>query len=500
MKRCFSILIFFFLICINADNILSSSYITIPFKTENLSDDFITSKYDINLHTYMEIGQPKQKIKIYFRDELFSFFIINKDTTYEDQIKEPKIQNVNINKNIYNLYDNELSSTYRNISKYQNFFIDIYYRKGFLSTETFYFNQNNNKLNRFDDIDFVLANKIKTNRTLISGSIGLLVDEYFLEGAQSFARMLVKKNVISFCLWSKVYLNDNSGMFLFGDFPHVLHNDKYYKEQYVETDIKLNPYKQKWNLDFNEIFFKIKNNEYLDDNNNNDIYNYYYLNITLYGELKHNLGLIIGTVEYQNLIEEKYFNIYIKKNICFKKKILINDFNEEKINYTYYYCPNDKLFDKNNFPTLYLRQRDLKYIFELNNDDLFILHNNIWYFMIIFEGEEISNPIHKWMFGEPLLKKYQFIFDPINYKIGFYNPEISIFNKIKNKDNEKDEYQNFQQIGFYILIVIIVLAILFLLCYLFIKRCFINKNDSQPYIELKNLPIDKYRGYSNKNL
>ena len=272
MKRCFSILIFFFLICINADNILSSSYITIPFKTENLSDDFITSKYDINLHTYMEIGQPKQKIKIYFRDELFSFFIINKDTTYEDQIKEPKIQNVNINKNIYNLYDNELSSTYRNISKYQNFFIDIYYRKGFLSTETFYFNQNNNKLNRFDDIDFVLANKIKTNRTLISGSIGLLVDEYFLEGAQSFARMLVKKNVISFCLWSKVYLNDNSGMFLFGDFPHVLHNDKYYKEQYVETDIKLNPYKQKWNLDFNEIFFKIKNNEYLDDNNNNDIY------------------------------------------------------------------------------------------------------------------------------------------------------------------------------------------------------------------------------------
>lgn len=65
-------------------------------------------------------------------------------------------------------------------------------------------------------------------------------------------------------------------------------------------------YKQKWNLEFDEIFFRMKNKDFdnEDDNGNdyyiNDIYNYYYLNTTLYGEIKHNLGLIIGTVEYQN--------------------------------------------------------------------------------------------------------------------------------------------------------------------------------------------------------
>ena len=64
---------------------------------------------------------------------------------------------------------------------------------------------------------------------------------------------------------------------------------------------------------------------------------YFYLNITLYGELKHNLGLIIGTVEYQNLIEDIFFNEYINNGLCHKNKALINDFNEDKINYTYYF-------------------------------------------------------------------------------------------------------------------------------------------------------------------
>ena len=464
--------LFTFLLCLNNIIYIYPNYIILPFKTEQLdkySNNFIQSKFDLNLHTYLELGKPRQKIKIYFRDEFFSFFIIDKDTTYEEsETKNPKIPPENIKQYISSLYDPKLSSTYKNISYYQSFFIDIYYRKGFLATETFYFNTEdiNNKqkkLTEFNNIDFVLVKKLKPGRTLISGAIGLLVVEYFLEGAKSFVQMLVNKNVTSFNLWSKRYYYDEYGYFLFGDFPHIYEKDIFHKEQYVETDLKLNPYKQKWNLEFDEIFFRIKN-EYDEDGKElgdeeefylHDIYNYFYLNITLYGEMKHNLGLVIGTVEYQKLIEEQFFNYYFNKSICHKEKILINDHHDDKVNYTYYYCDNNDLFNKNKFPTLYLNQRALRYIFELNKDDLFILYNNKWYFMIIFEGEEIANPIHKWMFGEPFLKKYQFVFDPINFKIGFYNPQIPF---VTNKDNTKDKKEDSTKMQ--------ILSLIFYHCYL----------------------------------
>ena len=62
--------------------------------------------------------------------------------------------------------------------------------------------------------------------------------------------MLVKKNVTSLCLWSKIYDNDNNGIFIFGDYPHSFYNNKFFEDQYIETNIKLNTYKQKWNIDF----------------------------------------------------------------------------------------------------------------------------------------------------------------------------------------------------------------------------------------------------------
>ena len=344
----FVLLIFFLYV-----NKIFSSFIVLPFKKESIKNNFPQSKYNINIYTNLEIGEPKQNIKIYFRDDFFSFFILSRESTYnEEELKNPFESNFKDLKIIDTFYDNKESSTYNNFSDNQNFFIDIFYRKGFLSSETFYFNvDNQNDFKRFNNIEFVLVNKIKPNRTFISGAIGLLVDEYFLEGAQSFAKMLVKKNITTYYLWSKIYTNENEGIFLFGDFPHVLYKDKFLREQYIETDIKLNVYKQKWNLDFNEIFIKIKKDGI--DISNNDEYKYLYLNITLYGELKHNLGLIIGTVEYQQLIDNLFFNENIKNGICHKNNALINDFNDDNINYTYYYCNNDKSFNKTKFPTCF---------------------------------------------------------------------------------------------------------------------------------------------------
>ena len=467
-------------------NKIFSSYIILPFKKGNTSNNFLQSKFNINIHTYMNIGEQKQKIKIYFRDEFFSFFILNKDVTYnEEELNETQEYNINII-NSYDLYDNALSNSYKNFSENKNFFIDIYYRKGYLSSESFYFNiSNENNLKKFDDIEFVLVNKIKPNRTVISGAIGLLVDEYFLEGAQNFGKMLVKKNVTKFCVWSKIYLNNENGIFIFGDYPHILYKDKFNKEQYIETDIKLNPYKQKWNINFDEIYFKN------DLGNNNDNSKYFYLNTTLYGELMHNLGLIIGTVEYKNLIENIFFDDYIDNNICKKNKILINNFFDKKINYIYYSCNNES-FDKSQFPNLFLKQNGLKYIFELNSNDLFALYNNEWYFLVIFEAEETANINHKWFFGEPLLKKYQFVFEPINYKIGFYNSLIPILNKEeKSKDNNIIKGMNYRQIGYYGIILLFLTIIILIIYNKLVRKNYFRKENNQSYTELQNLIVNK---------
>ena len=483
----FVLLIFFLYV-----NKIFSSFIVLPFKKESIKNNFPQSKYNINIYTNLEIGEPKQNIKIYFRDDFFSFFILSRESTYnEEELKNPFESNLKDLKIIDTFYDNKESSTYNNFSDNQNFFIDIFYRKGFLSSETFYFNvDNQNDFKRFNDIEFVLVNKIKPNRTFISGAIGLLVDEYFLEGAQSFAKMLVKKNITTYYLWSKIYTNENEGIFLFGDFPHVLYKDKFLREQYIETDIKLNVYKQKWNLDFNEIFIKIKKDGI--DISNNDEYKYLYLNITLYGELKHNLGLIIGTVEYQQLIDNLFFNENIKNGICHKNNALINDFNDDNINYTYYYCNNDKSFNKTKFPTLFLKQSKLEYTFELNENDLFILSNEKWYFMIIFEGEEIQDQRHKWMFGEPLLKKYQFVFDPTNYKIGFYNPIISI-NSSERKDKEYDKINinNYKELIFFAFLALFIFIILLFLYHKLLVKKDLNDSGKNQYTELQNLTIKK---------
>ena len=111
--------------------------------------------------------------------------------------------------------------------------------------------------------------------------------------------------------------------------------------------------------------------------------------------------------------------------------------------------------------------------------------------MIIFEGEETADYIHKWMFGEPLLKKYFFVFDPINYKIGFYNPSISIKRREKSiKTEGKNITYNYKKIIFFSVIILFIFTI-FLILLLKIVNYQKNKIEKHPYTELQNITIQK---------
>ena len=111
--------------------------------------------------------------------------------------------------------------------------------------------------------------------------------------------------------------------------------------------------------------------------------------------------------------------------------------------------------------------------------------------MIIFEGEERQDQRHKWIFGEPLLKKYQFVFDPANYKIGFYNPTIPLNrSERKVKKEDKININNYKQVVFFVVLVLFLFVVLSFLYHHLAKKDF-NDNAKNQYTELQNLPIKK---------
>ena len=164
-------------------------------------------------------------------------------------------------------------------------------------------------------------------------------------------------------------------------------------------------------------------------------------------------GLIIGTNDYKNKIDQLVFNDLINKRICFREETNFKD-EEKGLNdiYYVYYCDR-KLFignkytvqksPFNTFPSLefYLKEKNMT--FTLTNDNLFHEIYNRSYFLVTFKKSGDNNNI--WKLGEPFLSHFQLTFDQDKKLIGFYNPAMP---KISNEDYIKEkEKQNNPQNG-----------------------------------------------------
>ena len=105
-------------------------------------------------------------------------------------------------------------------------------------------------------------------------------------------------------------------------------------------------------------------------------------------------------------------------------------------NYSIYECDVNKfdIKDIKKFPTLYIVNNDINYIFNMTGEDLFYKLNNKYYFKIVFPLKNIEN--NRWIFGRIFLRKYPTTFSPSNRFIGFYiNP-----NEGTIKDDEESEF------------------------------------------------------------
>jgi hypothetical protein len=198
--------------------------------------------------------------------------------------------------------------------------------------------------------------------------------------------------------------DNDEGILVFGIEPKDFFGNKYNKDNIVSCQgINTNyDYQNYWSIIFQEVKQKTlkPNNKDVTIQNN------------LQGVINFNYNIIVGNNQYMDVITKTFFLTYIAEGVC-KKQLANNKF--------YYFVCNSQYLNlneiKENFPSLYFKQNEFNYTFELNSQDLFIQIGQQIFFLVVFNK---NNPTKSFLLGNIFLKKYFFSFENISKKILFY--------------------------------------------------------------------------------
>ena len=269
-----------------------------------------------------------------------------------------------------------------------------------------------------------------------------LGDGLFKEESANFISQLKKKDKInSFAFTIKYNSNSNNeenGEIIIGDLPHEYAPDTYSPENYFFDSVSITkepPFN--WHFIYKKCSY---GQEQIDTRNS--------------VKFSIDFGFIKGNKNLQKTLEENFFNL----NSCYKDKT--------KNNYYIYYCTEKAI--KNLKPIIF--ELESKYCpmnlnakFEFNYKDLFIKDenkdNDIYYFQIVFPSDgSYSN----WIFGKPLFKKYQMVFDQDRKTYGFY---------VKLNEKKNDNSNNSLKISWTLVVILIIVSLVlgYILCKLINK-------------------------------
>ena len=437
-----------FLITLNeniANNLIKEpKYVSIPFK-ENIpyyrrypSDyspqDFLNDFFLNNLSVDISLGTPFQKITSFLNQESSCF-------KFTEKMKK-KIEN-KINKRII-AYKPKKSLTF--LLKKNSKLITA--EDLFLFQNEINKNISNNIHIPFNlDIDF---GEIDEETEFIS-EIGLNSKfELNDNDCPNFLKQLKQGKIINENIFTLMYKNSYGGNIIIKDNIYNINKDKYNKMNFFKVNVIQSKNGIKWNIYFDSVYIYDKFNEGNKTLSNKKNEGKIYLPSKVHINLKIDQKIIIGTLEYKNMIDNLYFNKLINSNIC---KYDIISYNLK--NYYIFSCtailfatfesvfPEDNYFQEPiyhymHFPSLIFNSNSLKYSFELKYDELFILLGERYYFMIIFDADQNNNNNHEWVIGEHFIKKHIFSYNIKSKKIEFYNEEQ--FNEnYKDDDNDGKE-------------------------------------------------------------
>ena len=313
------------------------------------------------------------------------------------------------------------------------------YSSTIIAMDTFYLFDNINLtiMNEIEEYFLYYSVDLRNEQNYLCGNIGLSIMQYEtfeeepdeLEYYLKFLRS--QNNYFSFFNYKGEDFIVNS-IFLHEEFRDIFHD--------VENIAWVNPILRDnylhWEISMKEIY-----------------YNKIHIKGKIVFELNPLFELIIGNNDYKMNIKKDFFDSYINKDKC-----IINNIE----NYQIFECDSNKLTSKDIelFPTLYMCNADINYVFNMTGEEVFIKLNNKYYFKIIFPNENIDIN-NRWIMGRIFLRKYPTIFSPSNRLVGFYinNKEEWVTQEEENIDddiidNKGDKSKN---ISYYIGVIIIAL-------------------------------------------
>ena len=233
------------------------------------------------------------------------------------------------------------------------------------------------------------------------------------------------------------------GLIVFGKYPHEVMPNKYDIKNLFWTNTFLShPRLSKreeivWGFKFNQIYM---------DYGNNNLLHFDYMN----GYFDFNVEYIFPPYEYY--IQIKNFFRPLRK-ICFIDSNARFGYKDLNI-YRMVYCDYEEFGKKylKTFPKLVFKIDAFDEVFEFTYKDLFKpIYDNKYYLFLIFTGRFwrateliIQNRNYPWTLGRMFFKKYQFVFDSLNKRVGYYNnkkinKEFITSKDIKEEKNSKDK-------------------------------------------------------------
>ena len=392
----------------------------ISFKSiNNGPKPFIYYLINNEIFTYLKLGTPEQKILSYISFNTSFLYIPGK--------------------NLDSKYNEEKSSSYIKRKKDEITFFNEPIINGFLSNETFYFENYNNKKIIFENFPFILSNYSINNNFKQFGLIGLKFKEELLTKDYPFTNYLKELNLIKNEIFTfefnKKSDKETEGNLIIGENIHE-YNNKFKENNFYLTKVLTSfGMGNNWilklpNITFGNINIKIQKVAYI----------------------KIEYGVIFAPLELINIIENEFFNQLIKEKKCFK-----NIFLEQ---YIYYYC--NENVDISKFKDFNFYCEELNYNFNFNYNDIFILHDKKYYFLILFDTK---NGFF-WTFGKPFLYKYQLVFNSYKKTIGIYH---------ENKSNTYYTY--------IILIIMFIIILIFIFIIIKQKKQILKKKKATELIE-----------------
>ena len=420
-----------------------------------------------NIYSFIEIGEPPQNLPIIITSHDSSSIIKKTDCPISSNY------DINFSKNVQIIYE-------ENNNRY-------YFIKEYISFDKY----NNNKL---------YMNFIYYNHTdIIGNTCGFIGTQFIQKNEVNDTNNLIielkKMNIINKTIFYFNYTEDDNGFLNIGIEPFEINPLLYSKKnmKIINTDSildfeikKTDRYQFRWNLNFSKVFYfkKLPIQSKLDP----------YVEVSRKKTRKVNYfqallvpeqNLIKGPFEYQELIDDDFFDSLISNSVC--KKVNF----ERKF---FYVCKKDyKDLIKKTFPSLYFYSNALNNMFVLNYDDLFIEKGEYLIFSIYFDFLQIEvfagAFLSEWHFGKTFLKKYCFSFDPDKGQIRFYKDNIIKPKKTKKpeeKNVENTTTQRLYQLGL-ILIVVAIGALAFALERIVKRKNRINNS----LIDYENQSINK---------